>query len=151
MTKELQNNVVEHRYVKRADLKQFQGDLKKEKKDEQILSMIKTARRHEQEGKTTIFSIRRDNVGEYFHPTQKPVELCELSVLNNSKAGDSVLDLFMGSGVCLITCEKHNRIQYGMELDPKYMEVIIKRYRDYTNNSKEIKCLNRDLDCNLIQ
>lgn len=115
------------------------------------MNLIKTARRHEQEGKTTIFSIRRDNVGEYVHPTQKPVELCELSVLNNSKAGDSVLDLFMGSGVCLITCEKHHRIHYGMELDPKYMEVIIKRYRDYTNNSKEIKCLNRDLDCNLIQ
>lgn len=126
-------------------------DLWKEKSDQQIMNMIKTARRHEQEGKTTIFSIRRDNVGEYVHPTQKPVELCELSVLNNSKAGDSVLDLFMGSGVCLITCEKHNRIHYGMELDPKYMEVIIKRYRDYTNNSKEIKCLNRDLDCNLIQ
>lgn len=46
----------------------------------------------------------------------------------------SVLDLFLGSGSTLIACEKTNRICYGMELDPYYCDVIIKRYEEYTNN-----------------
>jgi DNA modification methylase len=57
--------------------------------------MIKRSRLSEQEGKTTIFSIRRDNVNEYIHPTQKPVELCDISIKNNSKEEDIVMDLFL--------------------------------------------------------
>ena len=125
-------------------------DLRKEKTDQQILNMIKRSRLSEQEGKTTIFSIRRDNVNEYIHPTQKPVELCDISIKNNSKEEDIVMDLFLWSGVCLISCEKNNRICYWMELDPKYIEVIIKRYYDYTEWKKDIKCINRDLDLSII-
>jgi len=47
------------------------------------------------------------------------------------------MDLFLGSGSTLIACEKTNRICYGMELDPKYIDVIIKRYEDYTGNKSE--------------
>ena len=47
------------------------------------------------------------------------------------------MDLFLGSGSKLIACEKTNRICYGMELDPKYIDVIIKRYEDYTGNKSE--------------
>jgi len=71
--------------------------------------------------------MKRDNVQEYVHPTQKPVELISYALFNSSKAEDIVLDLFLGSGSTLIACEKTNRICYGMELDPKYVDVIIKR------------------------
>lgn len=125
-------------------------DFRKEKDDKKILSLIKRVRIAETEGKTTIFSVKRDNVNEYVHPTQKPVELCQLSLLNNSKQDDIVLDLFLWSGCCLIACEKHNRICHGMELDPKFMETIIRRYYDYTDGQKEIKCLNRKIDISTI-
>jgi DNA modification methylase len=71
------------------------------------------------------------------HPTQKPVELAVWSFkyYNNVK---TVLDLFLGSGSTLIACEKTNRICYGMELDPKYIDVIIKRYEDYTGNKAKL-------------
>lgn len=125
-------------------------DLRKEKDDKKILSIIKRARIAESEWKTTIFSVKRDNVNEYVHPTQKPVELCQLSVLNNSKQEDIVLDLFLWSWCALVTCEKHGRICHGMELDPKFVETIIKRYYDYTEWQKPIKCINRDLDITSI-
>jgi DNA modification methylase len=68
------------------------------------------------------------------HPTQKPVALVVEAITNSSNAGDIVLDTFLGSGSTLIACEKTNRICYGMELDPKYVDVIIKRWEDYTGN-----------------
>jgi DNA modification methylase len=64
----------------------------------------------------------------------KPVELVERSVKNSSKSRDTVLDLFGGSGTTLIACEKTNRQARLMELDPKYVDVIIKRWEDYTGN-----------------
>jgi DNA modification methylase len=74
----------------------------------------------------------RSNVQEYVHPTQKPVELISYAIVNSSKSGDVVLDLFMGSGSALIACEKTHRVSYGMELDPKYVDVIVKRWEDFT-------------------
>jgi DNA modification methylase len=74
----------------------------------------------------------RSNVQEYVHPTQKPVELVSYAIVNSSKSGDIVLDLFMGSGSALIGCEKTHRVSYGMELDPKYVDVIVKRWEDFT-------------------
>ncbi len=70
------------------------------------------------------------------HPTMKPVELIEKALLNHES--NRVLDLFLGSGSTLIACEKTGRICYGMELDPKYVDVIIKRWEDYTGE-KPIK------------
>ena len=67
-----------------------------------------------------------------FHPTQKPVPLAVRAIKNSSKNGNVVLDLFLGSGTTLIAAEKLNRRCYGMEIDPKYCDVIIKRYCDYT-------------------
>ncbi len=49
---------------------------------------------------------------------------------------DTIIDPFLGSGSTLIACEKTNRICYGMELDPKYTDVIVQRYVDYTGNNK---------------
>ena len=66
------------------------------------------------------------------HPTMKPVELVERAIKNSSKTRDIVLDLFGGSGTTLIACEKTNRQARLVELDPKYVDVIVKRWVDYT-------------------
>ena len=66
------------------------------------------------------------------HPTMKPVALVGGMILNSSRPEDVVLDLFGGGGATLIACEKHNRNARLMELDPKYCDVIIKRWQDYT-------------------
>ena len=66
------------------------------------------------------------------HPTMKPVELFEYQMLNNTKGGDIVLDSFGGSGTTIIAAEKNGRKAYLMELDPKYCDVIIKRWQDFT-------------------
>jgi len=66
------------------------------------------------------------------HPTMKPVELFEYQMLNNTKGADIVLDSFGGSGTTMIAAEKHGRHARVMELDPRYCDVIIKRWQDFT-------------------
>lgn len=66
------------------------------------------------------------------HPTMKPVGLFEYQMLNNTKGGDVILDSFGGSGTTLIAAEKNGRIARIMELDPKYCDVIIKRWQEFT-------------------
>lgn len=66
------------------------------------------------------------------HPTMKPVALFEYQMLNNTKGGDIVLDSFGGSGTTIIAAEKNGRKAYAMELDPKYCDVIVKRWEDFT-------------------
>ena len=66
------------------------------------------------------------------HPTMKPVELVERAVRNSSKSRDIVLDPFGGSGTTLIACEKLGRRARLIELDPKYADVIVRRWQDYT-------------------
>jgi DNA modification methylase len=70
------------------------------------------------------------------HPTQKPVALMKWCIELMPKAG-LILDLYIGSGTTLIAAEKTGRICYGMEIDPKYCDVIIKRYADYVGISEE--------------
>lgn len=79
----------------------------------------------------TVWELKKESRNE-FHPTQKPVGLPERAVNNSSKAGDYILDLFGGSGSTLIACEKIGRIGRLMELDPKYCDVIVKRWQDFT-------------------
>lgn len=66
------------------------------------------------------------------HPTMKPVALFEYQMLNNTKGGDIVLDSFGGSGTTLIAAEKNGRIARIMELDPKYVDVIVRRWEEFT-------------------
>tara|TARA_R110002012_G_scaffold74511_3_gene188863 strand:- start:2647 stop:3876 length:1230 start_codon:yes stop_codon:yes gene_type:complete len=68
------------------------------------------------------------------HPTMKPVELVEKAILDGSQINGIVLDLFGGSGTTIIASEKNNRNARLMELDPKYCDVIVKRWQDYTGN-----------------
>jgi len=72
------------------------------------------------------------------HPTMKPVELFEYQMLNNTKGGDIVLDSFGGSGTTMIAAEKNGRVGYLMELDPKYCDVIVKRWEDFTGKKAEL-------------
>ena len=66
------------------------------------------------------------------HPTAKPIELVERALLNSSKAGDVVADLFGGSGSTLIGCERRGRHARLMEIDPKYADCIVRRYQEYS-------------------
>ena len=82
---------------------------------------------------TTVLEFDRPQRSED-HPTMKPVELFAYQIQNSTKKGDIVLDLFGGSGTTIIACEQTGRIGYCMELDPKYCDVIIKRYENLTGN-----------------
>jgi len=76
--------------------------------------------------------------GARVHPNQKPVKLIEICLEASSNRGDFVLDFFGGSGSTLIACEKIGRKCRMMELDPKYCDVIIKRWEDYTGKKAEL-------------
>lgn len=83
---------------------------------------------------TTILEFKKpQRNGE--HPTMKPIELFEYQMMNSSKQGDAVLDSFGGSGTTLIAAENNNRRAYIMELDPKYCDVIIKRWETLTGKN----------------
>jgi DNA modification methylase len=80
------------------------------------------------------------------HPTMKPVELIERALLNSSKAGDLVADFFGGSGSTLIACERRNRKARLMELDPRYADVICRRYQEYTGKQAVLDGDGRSFD-----
>lgn len=73
------------------------------------------------------------------HPTMKPVALFEYQLLNNTKGGDIVLDSFGGSGTTIIAAEKNGRISYMVELDPKYCDVIVKRWQEFTGKTATLE------------
>jgi len=90
----------------------FNGDIDSDIKDE-----------------SDLWNVKKDI--NYVHPTQKPVELSERAISNHRNA-KNILDLFGGSGSTLIGCEKMKRKAFVMELDPKYCDVIVKRWEDFT-------------------
>lgn len=96
----------------------------------------------------TVWDIKRHSKNE-FHPTQKPVELPVRALENSSKSGDIVLDLFGGSGSTLVACEKIGRHARLMELDPKYCDVIVKRWEDFTG--KKAKLVNTHAELSEIE
>jgi DNA modification methylase len=75
------------------------------------------------------------------HPTAKPVELVERALINSSKSGDVVADLFAGSGSTLIGCERRGRHARLMEIDPKYADCIVRRYQEYTGKKAVLKAM----------
>ncbi len=79
----------------------------------------------------SIWEISKDTT-KYVHPTQKPVELSLRAIQNSSLPGEIVLDPFLGSGSTLIGAEKLKRKCYGMDIDPKYVDTIIRRWQDFT-------------------
>lgn len=115
-----------------------------QKTEKEILQAFKKAKEAEKEGYTTIWSQKRHPVQDYEHPTQKPVELVERAILNSSREWELVLEPFAGSGTTLIAAEKTGRLSLNIELDPKYVEVILKRYKRITG--KSVRCLSRELN-----
>jgi DNA modification methylase len=85
----------------------------------------------------SVWSIGKDQAGEYRHPTQKPVELASTAIYNCTNHGDIVADVFLGSGSTLIACEKTSRKCFGMEIDPQYCQVIIDRWEKFTGQKAE--------------
>lgn len=93
---------------------------------------------------TTVLEFDRPTRSE-LHPTMKPVALFDYEIRNSSKKGDAVLDLFAGSGTTLIACEQNGRDAYVMELDPRYVDVIVSRWEALTGE-KAVLLNDRDSD-----
>lgn len=90
---------------------------------------------HGDKSQSDVWYMSRGDTGKYVHPTQKPVELVERAIKNSSKSGDCIIDVFGGSGSTMIASEKNNRHARLMELDPKYCDVIIRRWQDFTGQN----------------
>lgn len=103
-------------------------DLKKLKKEE-MLKLLQEI--YSDKVSTTIINEDRPNVSEE-HPTMKPIKLFARQIKNSSRIDEIVLDLFGGSGTTIIACEQLKRKAYMMEFDPHYVDVIIKRWEDFT-------------------
>ncbi len=72
------------------------------------------------------------------HPTMKPIDLVAYLIKNSSKKNEIIIDFFGGSGSTLIACEQLNRKAYLMELDPRYCDVIVDRWENFTNQKAEL-------------
>lgn len=80
----------------------------------------------------SVWTVKKDGAATYRHPTQKPVELAVEAIDKTTRPGAVVLDLFGGSGSTLIACEESGRDCRMMEIDPRYCDVIVKRWQDFT-------------------
>lgn len=113
-------------------IEEDEDNLKEMTKGE-LISYIKTM----QENSPTSIFYEDKPVRSDIHPTMKPLKLIARCVLNSSKKGERVLDSFNGGGSTLMVCEKTERIYYGMELDPIYVERTIKRWEEKTGLKAE--------------
>ena len=87
-------------------------------------------------GENNVWEVKRDATKSYIHPTQKPVELAQRAIRNSSQRGDLIFDAFLGSGSTLIAAESLGRRCYGCEIDPKYVDAIVRRYIAYVGKEK---------------
>ena len=92
-----------------------------------------------------VWFVDKPRVNE-LHPTQKPVELVTRAIRNSSKGRDTVLDGFGGSGSTLIACEKTGRQARLIELDPRYVDVIVKRWQEFTGKDATLEGDGRTFD-----
>ena len=114
-------------------IEDIKPNIKKMKKDEmaKLLEEIYSGKLH-----TTVLRVDRPTVSS-LHPTMKPIKLLAKLIGNSSKKNEIILDPFGGSGSTLIACEQLNRVCYMMELDPKYCDVIIERWENFTGRKVE--------------
>lgn len=87
----------------------------------------------------SVWTVNKDGASTYVHPTQKPVALACEAIDKTTKPGAVVLDMFGGSGSTLIACEMTGRTARIVELDPAYIDVIIKRWEDFTGEKAELE------------
>ena len=89
-------------------------------------------------GEVNAWIISREHNGKYIHPTQKPTTLAGRAIKNSSRAGELILELFLGSGSTLIASDMLNRTCFGMEYEPKFCDLIVLRFMKYcVDNNKE--------------
>jgi DNA modification methylase len=128
-----------------SEVKSVKGALSKKgwKKERFVLQKVGNVRTIREKIKVYNLSIKGipafDTLIGVSHNTQKPVELICYAIRNSSKNEDLIVDLFLGSGATMIAAGKKGRICYGMELDPKFIDVIVERYCKYTGTNKVIK------------
>jgi len=92
-----------------------------------------------------VWFVKKPQVND-LHPVMKPVELIERAIRNSSKSRDTVLDPFAGSGSTLIACEKTGRQARLIELEPKYCDVAVVRWRDHTGRQAVLEGDGRTFD-----
>ena len=95
---------------------------------------------HEWQGgrsQDTVWEIPRPKLSEE-HPTMKPVELVSRSLANSSRLGEIVYDPFLGSGTTIIAAETLGRRCYSMDIDPRYPQVGIERWQNFTGRTAEM-------------
>ena len=85
-------------------------------------------------------------VANDLHPTMKPVSLVERAIINSSKSRDIVLDSFGGSGTTMIAAEKTGRMARLIELDPKYCDVIVRRWQEFTGQKAVLDGEEKEFD-----
>jgi DNA modification methylase len=95
---------------------------------------------------TDVWSVKKVSPNAMVHLTEKPVELAVRALTYSSKAGETVLDLFGGSGSTLIACEKLGRRARLMEIDPPYCDVIVRRWQEYTGKAATLEDDGRSFD-----
>ena len=83
---------------------------------------------------------------KFDHPTQKPVELMRRPILNHLKRGALVYDPFLGSGTTLAAAEITERVCFGMELDPKFVDVVVQRWQALTDKQATLDGDGRTFD-----
>lgn len=110
-------------------------DFRKLKKEELIKILEETYR---ERISTTIIEEDKPTIND-LHPTMKPIKLLSRLIKNSSRVDECVLDLFGGSGSTLIACEQLSRTCYMMELDPKYCDVIVKRWEALTGKKAKLE------------
>jgi len=123
------------------------GDLKKTFSTDYEMALVFN-RGAELTGKRigSVWKVGKDGAFEYEHPTQKPVALAEEAIDKTTRSGALVLDMFGGSGSTLIACEKTGRYARLMELDPKYCDVIVKRWQDFTGKKATLESNGKTFD-----
>ena len=78
-----------------------------------------------------------DREGSYKHPTQKPVALFSRALRNSTIRGECVLDPFVGSGTTMIACEQLGRRCFALEIEPKFVDVVVTRWQQYTGKKAQ--------------
>ena len=103
---------------------------------DQIIPYVNNPRDNTHDLMTNVWHFPRTSAEERAltggHATPKPLALCSRAIKSSSREGETVLDLFGGSGSTLIACDQLNRRCLTMELDPRYCDVIIKRWESLT-------------------
>jgi DNA modification methylase len=94
---------------------------------------------------STLWQIQVENL-DTNHGTQKPVDCMRRPILNNSSPGQAVYEPFCGSGTSIIAAEQTGRICYAIELNPIYVDVAVKRWREFTGHEAKLEAADETFD-----